>query len=276
MTARVIDVETTGTAESDRIIEISIIDLETDIAWQRPFSTLLDPEIMIPTDATAHHGITMADIIGMPKFRDVAAQVRTLIESAEVLIGYCHDFDQGMIDAEFRRMHSEPIRWPVLVDAKRIWDVYEPKEKRSLGNAYKRFVSADGFDGAHRSLNDCRATAAVLVAQLREFGLEGRAWESIDPDRAAWWGPSFHVLLRDGKLLMNFGKHRGKLVCEVDVGFWRWLMPRDFPEHVVMLAMEASRLLDEGASAGVRPSEIDPKLIGWAMTHAQQRGWLKP
>jgi DNA polymerase III epsilon subunit-like protein len=227
---------------------------------------------MIPEQASAIHGITMEHVIGQPKFRDLAYAIRTRIESAEAVIGYCHDFDQGMIDAEFRRIGAEPILWPILVDAKRVWDVYEPKEERSLTNAYKRFCDEAGFDGKHRSLNDARATRAVLLAQFREFGLADREWIAVDPDRAAWWGTSFHVLYRDGKLLMNFGKNKGRRASEVDRGFWQWLIPRDFPEHVVLLAMEASRLIEAGHSAGV----ADAMLLGWALTLAQQKGWIKP
>ena len=265
MTARVIDVETTGTKETDRCVEISIIDL----GGEGVFTTLLDPEIMIPPEATDSHGITMTDVVGQPKFRDVAHEIRGLIESAEAMIGYCHDFDQGMVDAEFKRIGSEPLRWPVLVDAKRLWDVYEPREKRSLTNAFKRFVNTEGFQGAHRSLNDCRATAAVLRAQLREFGLEGKPWITLDPDRAAWWGPTFHVLLKDGALLMNFGKNRGRRAADVDHGFWQWLIPRDFPEHVVRLAMEVCHLIEGRYSTDA----INERLVAWAVAHAVKCGW---
>lgn len=282
----VLDVETTGTAVTDRIVEISLVWM-TEV-YDSPggpplpdFTSLVDPGVMIPEEATAIHGIATSDVIGSPSFAQIAEGVRRIIEGSDVVVGYCHDFDRGMVDEEFRRAELSPVVWPTLVDAKRLWDVYEPRVERTLTNAYKRFVDPAGFDGKHRSLHDARATASVLRAQLTEFGLmlpDGQMitpWESLDPERASWWGPTHHVVRGPsredrGALKLNFGKHRGRRVSEVDSGFWRWLVSRDFPEHVVLLAHEAMRVASEH---GMTPTRADTILLIWAERHAEKRGW---
>lgn len=261
MTAIVLDTETTGLTSADRIIDLAISRFD----GSADYYVRLDPGIPIPPDVTMIHGIRDLDVFGAPPFAAHADEIRAMIEGAEVVIGYNPWFDQGMIDNEYLRLGQERPSWPMLVCAKRLWDVYEPKEKRDLTNAYKRFVDKSGFP-AHDAREDVRATRAVIVSQIAEFGLHGKTWEEIDPERLSWWGPSSHITMIDNVLMMNFGKHRGRRVAEVDAGFWRWVIERDFPRHVLMLALEMQRQWTRDIDDATRSGAIST----WA------REWLKP
>jgi hypothetical protein len=65
---------------------------------------------------------------------------------------------------------------------------------------------------------------------------------------------------------MNFGKHKGKPVRDVDHGFWRWLLDRDFPKHVLYLGYEATRQIERGSAPDMR----DIALTTWALNYAKE------
>lgn len=235
MTAITIDTETTGLSpHTHRLVEIAIIDWDTGAEL---LHTRIDPQMPIPADATAIHHITDDMVIGAPKFVDIADRVTEIISGVQAVIGYNPWFDRGMISGEYRRLPSvRPPRWPVVICAKRQWDIHEPKEQRKLENAYKRFVDKNGFSGAHSAIADARATREVLISQIFTFGLEGKPWPEFDPDQKRWVGPSDHIIAVDGVLYVNFGQHSGKPAHEVEIGYWRWITTKDFPEHVKTIA----------------------------------------
>ena len=238
------DTETTGVPARDhRIVEIAVADFESGEVL---LHTLINPERPIPAEATAIHKITDEMVKNSPKFRDVAVRVHELVTSADVIVGYNPYYDRDMIKTEFEVLGDllTPPRWPLFVDGKRIWDLYEPKEKRNLTNAYKRFCDDQGFEGAHGALADTLATIKVIKAQRKTFDLENTDWDKLDPEMKEWWGPSSHILLRDEQLIVNFGKHEKKRAVDVEYGYWNWLAGNDFPDHVVLLSIKIREMHD--------------------------------
>ena len=261
MTAIVLDTETTGLdKEKDRVVEIGIVSF-------RDGSTLMEqrinPGVSIPSEVTMIHGISDEDVQGCPRFADVAENIKFAIESAEAIIGYHIFYDFDMLSAEVARAGVQ-VRWPTLVCAKRVWEAHEPKE-RNLQNAYKRFVDRNGFDKAHSAIADIRATRDVLISQITEFNLQDVPWEKFDPERSLWWGPSSHIIMRDGDLVVNFGKHQGKLVAEVDTGFWKWVSSKDFPDHIQLLSLEMVWADELGLD------EKRKKITAWALDYKRRK-----
>lgn len=262
MSAIVFDTETTGLSrDTDRIVEVAIAWWDRDTEFMQRFN----PGMHIPEEATRVHGITDEMVANCPPFAEHAKFLHETLSSAEAVIGYNPFYDAGMVDAEMARCGLEPIKWPTLVCAKRTWDCYEPSD-RNLMNAYRRFVDRNGFNSAHSAMADTRACRDVLKAQIEYFNLHGLPWEEFDPERKLWWMSSHHVLIVDQTLMMNFGKWRGKPVRDVDHGFWRWLLERDFPKHLLLLAMEATRLIEKGYGKDV----VDVHLYTWARSYAKE------
>lgn len=266
MGAIVLDTETTGLdKEKDRIVEIGIVGYEDE---SLEIVQRLDPGIPIPPEVSAIHGIYDRDVEGMPTFEHFFIGIRQLIEQADAVIGQNIFYDQGMIDGECARYGFLPVRWPTLVCTKRTWDVFEPREERHLQNAYRRFVDRKGFDNAHSALADVRATRAVMRGQIEAFGLHHYSWESLDPERKLWFGPSSHILLlENGDLVMNFGKNRGKLVATIDDGFWKWLQTKDFEHHVQMVSIMAQEFLRQSPLV----SERAQLLTAWARQYKRDK-----
>ena len=64
----IVDLETTGfSPTNDRVVEMACVVLEHRRIVDT-WSTLVDPEIPIPSYATRVHGITDADVAGAPSF----------------------------------------------------------------------------------------------------------------------------------------------------------------------------------------------------------------
>ena len=252
MSAIVTDVETTGlSSHEDRICEIAMVTLEGAIL----LDTRINPECIITEELTAIHGITDEMVKDSPTFGDLASMIGALINEADAIMGYNPFFDQRFLAASCVRAGIEDIRWPPIICAKRLWDIHEPPDKRQLINAYKRFINEDGFHGAHGALADTEATRKVLVQQFQEFELTSIDWDKLDPEVTLWWGPTNHVVWKDGFIVFNVGKHKGVRCNEIPTGYWRWIQRAEFPEHVKVLA---DFLTD------VRPDITAEDLAGWA------------
>ena len=100
----VIDTETTGTDERDRIVEIAIVLLDANGKLVSEWDTLINPSIDV--GPTHIHGITNSMVSMAPSFADVAGTVSQLLDG-RVLVAHNLPFDQKMLDREMRRCNSE-------------------------------------------------------------------------------------------------------------------------------------------------------------------------
>lgn len=102
-----LDTETTGLKQEDghRIIEIAFLtyDLPTrkleDVWIQR-----IDPERPIDAKAQEVHGIAYTDLVGCPKWDDIAAEVAARMSKADLLIAHNMGFDGPFIGGELIRV----------------------------------------------------------------------------------------------------------------------------------------------------------------------------
>lgn len=241
----VLDVESTGKERStDQIIELCLqLGIEDD-AMSRTWRIL--PTIPIPAEATGVHGITIEMLAGCPYFNQAAVEFMPILREAEVIVGYNVGFDVDMLQAELARAglpHLELVG-KYVVDVLRLWQHHEP---RTLVAACLKFCGVDLAD-AHRASADVAATARVLTAMRHAFGHAETSWPDLAavsnpfPGREAWIGPSHHVQWSaEGEAVFAFGKHKGTRVDQVDVGFLKWVLSKDFPRHVKRICTAAGR-----------------------------------
>lgn len=232
----VLDVESTGKERAaDQIIELC---LQLGISVGAESRTWrIRPSVPIHPEATAVHGITAADLATSPQFAAAALEFRPLLDAADVIVGYNVAFDIDMLQAELARAGTTPLdlAGKQVVDVLRLWHHVEP---RTLVAAHQKFCGEALVD-AHQASADVAATARVLGAMLTTFGLADKSWPEIasisDPfaGRISWIGPSAHVQWDgSGAAVFGFGKHKGCRVDQVDAGFLRWVISKDFPAHV--------------------------------------------
>ncbi len=234
----VIDTETTGLdPEQDRIVDVVIREIDDNLETVEVFYWRVNPCRPITTDLVAIHGISDEMVIDCPTFGEIADDVAKILSSIDVVIGYKPDYDLEFLRAELQRAVVKFTIPSVVICSLRLWNIHEPPPKRHLQAAYMRFVDESGFEGAHDAVADTKATLDVLVAQMKEFGLT-TDWETLDPERATWVGASNHAVWQTSDrqcIKINFGKHTGKTACELDAGYCRYVIEKDFPTHLKKL-----------------------------------------
>ena len=228
------DLETTGTnILRDRIVEISIIKLMPD-GQKYEKTRRLNPEMPIPTEATAIHHITDEMVANEPTFREIAPGLLASISGCDIAGFNSNRFDIPLLDAEFERAGIDfDLSKARFID---VQTIFHKKEPRTLVAAYKYYCNAD-LVGAHGALADTRATMEVLLAQLERYDDLPTEVNALS-DFAT---PNKNVDLQ-GRLIyddqhrevINFGKYKGQLAEEVlsrDPGYYNWIMQGDFPRN---------------------------------------------
>jgi DNA polymerase-3 subunit epsilon len=159
----VLDVETTGLDASagHRIIEIGCVEILNRRPTGQKFHRYLNPEREIDAGALAVHGIELARLAAAPKFADVAAELITFINGAELII-HNAPFDVGFLDAELARLPGESRCVSGLcrvLDTLALARSLHPGQRNSLDALCKRY----SVDNTKRELHGALLDAGILV-----------------------------------------------------------------------------------------------------------------
>lgn len=229
-----LDLETTGVnLSTDRIVEIAIVKILPDGSRQLK-RKLINPEMAIPAEATAIHGITNEQVANEPTFKQVANELKQFLDQCD-LAGYnSNRFDIPMLMEEFLRAGMEvDFTDRRMVDVQHIFYAMEP---RTLTAAYKFYCGKD-LAGAHSAEHDVNATIDVLLAQLERYTQLGTNVETIlktvGEEKVVDYARRM-IFNEKGQEIFNFGKHKGKLVADVfrqERQYYDWMMQGDFPLH---------------------------------------------
>jgi DNA polymerase-3 subunit epsilon len=239
------DLETTGIkVATDRIVEICILRLNLD-QTTRILTHRINPEMPIPWEATAIHGIRDEDVKDSPAFRDLAHELARFLDNCD-LAGYnSNHFDIPLLVEEFLRAGVDfELKGRRFVDVQNIFHKMEP---RNLRAAYKFYCDRE-LENAHSAEADTVATYEILKAQLERYkdvqirdrkgnmirpvvndirALSEFSWVSRNADLVG------HIIFNDRDVeVFNFGKHKGKPVEEVfrvEPSYYDWIMKSEFP-----------------------------------------------
>jgi DNA polymerase-3 subunit epsilon len=159
----VLDVETTGLEASvgHRIIEIGCVELLNRRPTAQRFHRYLNPEREIDAGALAVHGIELARLTQAPKFAEIALELLTFIEGAELII-HNAPFDVGFLDAELARLPGAARTVAGLckvLDTLSLARSLHPGQRNSLDALCKRY----GVDNTKRELHGALLDAGILV-----------------------------------------------------------------------------------------------------------------
>jgi DNA polymerase-3 subunit epsilon len=226
-----LDLETTGiNISKDRIVEISILKVYPG-GREESKTRRINPEMPIPQEATAIHGITDEDVKDCPKFREIARSLAALIEDCDLAGFNSNRFDIPLLAEEFLRAEVEiDLNKRKFID---VQTIFHKMEQRTLTAAYKFYCDKD-LESAHSAETDARATYEVLKAQLERYPdlkndinfLSGFSSFKNHVDFAGRM-----IYNEKGEEVINFGKYKGRLVAEVlnvDPGYYSWIMGGDF------------------------------------------------
>lgn len=203
----ILDTETTGLTEADRICEIAVVIMQ-DGKRLSAWSSLVNPGIPIPADATNIHGITDAMVLAAPTIQQLRIEIASQLAGADAIVGY-HSYS-----ADFPWLERElpgilpvgPVYVDVLVLVRKvlrgmkgssaqqvrcpIWtfdeDGYVPRSpkhigRHSLGNVVDYLDALkdepDVQSKLHRAEFDADCTGRILTILRNECNPNGPAFE---------------------------------------------------------------------------------------------------
>lgn len=235
------DLETTGVDTSkDRIVEISLVKVMPDgeeiIKTRR-----LNPQMHIPAEATAIHGITDEDVKDCPTFAQIAKSLEQFMQGCDFGGFNSNRFDLPVLVEEF-------LRCGINVDFKKrkfidVQNIFHKMEQRTLVAAYKFYCNKD-LTEAHSAEADTLATYEVLKAQLDRYptlenDVNALAEFSARGETVDYAG---RIVYDDkGNEVFGFGKYKGRSVSEVfatDPSYYTWMMNGDFPLYTKKVITE--------------------------------------
>jgi len=233
----VFDLETTGTyVRSDRIVEIAILRIDTDGTATYKVRRL-NPEIPIPEDATAVHGISDADVAAEPTFNQVAKSLAAFLEGCELVGFNLRRFDIPILQEEFARADVKfELAGRSVIDA---CTIFKMNERRNLAAAYTFYCGKD-LEGAHSAGADTLATMEILLRQMGRYSeLPGTASELHEYCRdPSWVDEDGKFKWRGGEAVFSFGKHAGaplREVAETAPDYLDWMIGADFPDETLAI-----------------------------------------
>ncbi|CAM4189090.1 3'-5' exonuclease [Zobellia roscoffensis] len=241
------DLETTGTnVAKDRIVEISVLKVYPN-GNKESKTWLVNPEMEIPEEVVAIHGISNEKVANEPTFKDLSKTVYAMIKDCD-LGGFNSDrFDIPLLAEEMLRAELDfDMKSMVSID---VQTIFHKMEKRTLVAAYKFYCDKDLTD-AHSAEADTLATYEVLLSQLDKYPeLENNVKKLAEfsthrqfADFAGFLGYD-----EDGVEVFAFGKHKGRKVLDVlekEPGYFGWILNADFPLYTkkVLTQVKLSQL----------------------------------
>ena len=226
------DLETTGiNITRDRIVEISLLKVHPN-GKKESKTRRINPEMPIPPESTAIHGITDEDVKDCPTFKQVAKSLAEMLEGCDMSGFNSSRFDVPMITEEFLRAGVDfDTSKRKFVD---VQIIFHKKEQRTLGAAYKFYCDKE-LENAHSAEADVIATYEVLKAQLDKYDDLENDINFLSKEYSSFNNNvdlAGRIILNDkGVEVFNFGKHRGKSVVEVlnrEPSYYAWMMDGDF------------------------------------------------
>lgn len=212
------DTETTGVrAEKDRIIELAAYDPVND----RRFDRLINPQIPIPQEASAIHGITDDMVKEAPTFAEIGKEFIDFCDGEPILIAHNNDgFDKHFLAHEYKRHELEMPTW-IMLDSLKWARKYRPDLPRHSLQFLRQIYGIEE-NNAHRAIDD-----VLVLYQIFSFMVDDLPPETIlkllgDPGGS------------ERPESMPFGKYQGKPLSEIPASYVSWLLESgalDKPEN---------------------------------------------
>lgn len=258
------DLETTHTStQLARIVQIAVIKSHPradGTIEDKEWTTLVNPGIHIPEEATEVHGITDEMVQDAPPFSDFAPALASGFSNGD-FAGFNHKaYDNAVLINEFKRVGIDfTFGEKFMVDGFRIYTKLKP---RNLTNFIKD-VLGEEHEGAHGALADARGTLRALRGLYALYPNLPRTPKEL---HYFVFGDPANVLA-DGKFAFNdrgdcvikFGKHSNSPLSKVPRSYLGWVLQADFPEDVKLIVRDALSGKFPTKPAGAASAEPEPE-----------------
>ncbi len=161
------DTETTGVERNARLVEIAIVQYDAGGQQTSEWSTLVNPQVPIPTGAQKVHKISDKMVKDAPVFDQALYQEIVRRFKGHTLIAYNMPFDFFILYNEAKRI-GKPWGQFFGVDALVLARKLFPNLKGGYAqtNVLKQKKMFDESNPNHRALQDTKDTASLLFSKL--------------------------------------------------------------------------------------------------------------
>ena len=237
-----IDLETTSNRYyADRIVEFSVLKIQPD-STEEYKSRRVNPEMPISPEAMEKHGITDAELVDEPVFRQLAKGICEFLDGCDLSGFNILDFDLPLLENEFKRVGIDFSRQDrQIVDSMAIFHMkvlFDPNKKRDLKAAYLMYCGKE-LKNAHSADSDVRASAEVLDGQLEMYDDLPRDVPGLcafcNEVRKNYVDLEGKFIWSEGEVVFNFGKYTGhplKEIVQEYPDYLQWIMRGDFSPDV--------------------------------------------
>lgn len=161
-----LDTETTGLGVEAEICDIALVALDGSVV----FNELVRPVRSIPPEATAVHGIRLADVEHAPLWCLIATAIRELIGDRRVVV-YNAAYDARIVNQCCKAIGMKPfaLNWQCAMKAYSEFDGTRSTNPRRPGFKWHKLGDAAAAlgitnPGAHRALADTETTRRLVLA----------------------------------------------------------------------------------------------------------------
>lgn len=173
----VFDFETTGlNAAADRIIEIGAVRLE-NFEFKDQFQALVNPQMPLSPEVEKLTGITNDMLAGAPLLPDVLPGFLEFIGGG-FLVAHNAEFDMAFLSKNCLD-HGIILDWDCFCSLKAARQMLPELESKGLDSLARHYELS--FEARHRSIGDCKVTAAVLERMLQEQETSFYRWSQLQP-----------------------------------------------------------------------------------------------
>lgn len=168
-----LDTETTGFGKKDRVLEIGAVrfDPKTGACFEH-IHQYINPEMDVPAEVSAIHGLTNDFLQDKPTFSQVWPELRDFLGDDSVVVAHNAPFDVRMLDGELIRL-GEPRLFSEI--AEQVQDTLAISRRLPFlgGNSLDVLCRRYGVSLANRELHgaliDCELLAQVYPSLMAEF-----------------------------------------------------------------------------------------------------------
>ena len=157
----ILDTETTGLNDSDKIIEIACHELHHYLPTGRTYHAYINPEMIISAQASEIHGLTNQMLKDKPVFKDIMSDFLAFIGESPLVI-HNAAFDVKFINRALKENGGNALTNPII-DTLMLARTQFPGSPASLDALCKRFKIDRSARDKHGALIDCHLLAQVYL-----------------------------------------------------------------------------------------------------------------